>query len=94
MAKAWNLIFVGEGGSLRPLAWALLTDSIAAWLSQRMMDAADFMRFICFAFSVLEFAFFLFVSHPHNGDSRRLPSVRLDGEFGHSSRALSQNNQQ
>jgi hypothetical protein len=50
MAKAWDLIFVGEGGSLRPLAWALLTDSIAAWLSQRMMDAADFMRFICFVF--------------------------------------------
>ena len=60
MAKAWGLIFVG-GGALCPLlAWSLLTDSIAAWLSQRMhqVDAADFMRFICFAFSVLEFAFF------------------------------------
>ena len=36
----------------------------------------------------------LFVSQPQNGDSRRLPSVRLDGEFGHSSCARSQTNQQ
>ena len=53
MAKAWDLIFVGEGGALWPLlAWSLLTDSIAVWLSQRMhqVDAADFMRFICFVF--------------------------------------------
>jgi p-aminobenzoyl-glutamate transporter AbgT len=53
MTKAWDLIFVGEGGALWPLlAWSLLTDSIAVWLSQRMhrVDAADFMRFICFVF--------------------------------------------
>ena len=55
MAKAGGLIFVG-GGALCPLlAWSLLTDSIAAWLSLRMhqVDADDFMRFICFAFEVL-----------------------------------------
>jgi len=43
-------------GALWPLlASLLLTDSIAAWLSHRMhqVDAADFMRFICFAFEVL-----------------------------------------
>jgi hypothetical protein len=83
------------GGSLCPLlAWSLLTDSNAAWLSLRMhrVDADDFMRFICFAFSVLEFA--LVCLFHSNDNSRRLPSLHFDGEFGHSSRALSQNNQQ
>jgi len=45
-------IFVGRGALWPLLAWSLLTDSIAAWLSQRMhqVDADDFMRFICFVF--------------------------------------------
>ena len=96
MAKAWDLIFVGEGGSVAAAGFVAAHRQHCGVVvpANASGGCRGFHAVYLLCFFSARVCVSLFVSHPHNGDSRRLPSVRLDGEFGHSSCALSQNNQQ
>ena len=71
---AWDLIFVGEGGSVAAagLVAAHRQHCGVVVPANASGGCRGFHAVYLLCFSVLEFAFVcLFVSHPHNGDSRR-----------------------